>query len=32
MLSSSLSVMKRNNLSVEDVDWFVPHQANLENN
>lgn len=29
MLSSSLSVMKRNNLSVEDVDWFVPHQANL---
>lgn len=29
MLTSSLSVMKRNNLSVEDVDWFVPHQANL---
>lgn len=29
MLSSSQSVMKRNNLSVEDVDWFVPHQANL---
>ncbi len=21
--------MKRNNLSVEEVDWFVPHQANL---
>lgn len=29
MLNSSLSVMKRNNLSVDDVDWFVPHQANL---
>lgn len=29
MLYSSLSVMKRNKLAVEDVDWFVPHQANL---
>ena len=29
MLSSSLDVMKRNNLTVEDIDWFVPHQANL---
>lgn len=29
MLNSSLSVMKRNNLSVDDIDWFVPHQANL---
>lgn len=29
MLSSSLSVMQRNNLGVEDIDWFVPHQANL---
>ena len=29
MLTSSLSVMKRNNLSVDDIDWFVPHQANL---
>ncbi len=29
MLSSSLSVMNRNNLSVDDIDWFVPHQANL---
>jgi len=29
MLSSSQSVMERNNLSVDDVDWFVPHQANL---
>lgn len=29
MLTSTLSVMKRNNLKVEDVDWLVPHQANL---
>ena len=29
MLQSTLSVMKRNNLSVEEVDWLVPHQANL---
>lgn len=29
MLSSTLSVMKRNNLTVEEVDWLVPHQANL---
>lgn len=29
MLTSSQDVMKRNNLSVDDVDWFVPHQANL---
>ena len=29
MLTSSQDVMKRNNLSVEDVNWFVPHQANL---
>lgn len=29
MLNSSLSVMERNNLSVDDLDWFVPHQANL---
>lgn len=29
MLTSSLSVMNRNGLQVEDVDWFVPHQANL---
>ncbi len=29
MLSSSQSVMARNGLSVEDVDYFVPHQANL---
>lgn len=29
MLTSSLDVMKRNNLTVNDVDWFIPHQANL---
>ena len=29
MLNSSQSVMARNNLSVDDIDWFVPHQANL---
>lgn len=29
MLSSTLSVMERNNLSVDDIDWLVPHQANL---
>lgn len=29
MLSSSQHVMERNNLCVDDVDWFVPHQANL---
>lgn len=29
MLNSTLSVMERNNLSIEEIDWFVPHQANL---
>lgn len=29
MLTSSQSIMKKNNLSVDDIDWFVPHQANL---
>lgn len=29
MLKSSLSVMKRNKLDVDEIDWFVPHQANL---
>ncbi len=29
MLSSSLTVMHRNNLSAENIDFFVPHQANL---
>ncbi|MBR5030475.1 MAG: ketoacyl-ACP synthase III [Muribaculaceae bacterium] len=29
MLTSTRDVMKRNNLTNEDIDWFVPHQANL---
>lgn len=29
MLSSTLSVMQKNNLTVEEIDWLVPHQANL---
>lgn len=29
MVESSQEVMKRNNLTVNDIDWFVPHQANL---
>lgn len=29
MLTSSLDIMERNNLTVDDVDYLVPHQANL---
>ncbi len=29
MLESSQDVMERNNLTVNDIDWFVPHQANM---
>lgn len=29
MLSSSQNVMERNGLTVDDINWFVPHQANL---
>ncbi len=29
MLTSSLAIMERNNLSVDDIDWLVPHQANM---
>ena len=29
MLTSSRDVMKRNNLTNENIQWFVPHQANL---
>lgn len=29
MLSSSQSIIARNNLAINDIDWFVPHQANL---
>lgn len=29
MLESSLDICRRNNLSMDDVDWLIPHQANL---
>ncbi len=29
MLTSTVDVMKRNNLTADDVDYLVPHQANL---
>ncbi len=29
MLDSSLEVMGRNDLTVDNIDWFVSHQANL---
>ncbi len=29
MLTSSMDVAQRNNLTMDDVDWLVPHQANL---
>lgn len=29
MLGSSEEVIKRNKLKIEDIDWVVPHQANL---
>ena len=29
MYTSSLDILKRNNLSIENIDWFIPHQANL---
>jgi 3-oxoacyl-[acyl-carrier-protein] synthase-3 len=29
MLTSSRDVMERNNLTNEDIQWFVPHQANM---
>ncbi len=29
MLRSSQTVMERNHLDIDSVDWFVPHQANL---
>ena len=29
MLQASQSVMEKNGLTVETLDWFVPHQANL---
>ncbi len=29
MLTASLDIMQRNNLSVDNVDYLIPHQANL---
>ncbi|MDR0422752.1 MAG: ketoacyl-ACP synthase III [Proteiniphilum sp.] len=29
MAEVSLNIMQRNSLSVDDVDWLVPHQANM---
>jgi 3-oxoacyl-[acyl-carrier-protein] synthase-3 len=29
MADVSAEIMKRNNLTGDDVDWLVPHQANL---
>jgi len=29
MADASAEIMQRNSLTNEDVDWFVPHQANL---
>ena len=29
MLTSSLDVMKRNGLTVDDIAYLIPHQANL---
>lgn len=29
MLTSSQDILKRNNLTIDKIDWFIPHQANL---
>lgn len=29
MAQVSIDIMERNNLTHEDIDWFVPHQANI---
>ena len=29
MLTSSQDILKRNNLTIDQIDWFIPHQANL---
>ena len=29
MLDVSENMLKRNRLSVDSIDWFIPHQANL---
>jgi len=29
MAQVSLDIMERNNLTLDELDWFVPHQANI---
>lgn len=29
MLESSIDVVTRNGMTMDDIDWFIPHQANL---
>ena len=29
MSSHCATLLKRNNLTLDDIDWFIPHQANL---
>jgi len=29
MSSHCVTLLKRNNMTLEDIDWFIPHQANL---
>jgi len=29
MSSHCATLLKRNNLTIDDIDWFIPHQANL---
>ncbi len=29
MLESTIEVVSRNNLTMDSIDWFIPHQANL---
>lgn len=29
MLTSTQDILKRNNLTIDDINWLVPHQANL---
>ena len=29
MASHCATLLKRNNLTIDDIDWFIPHQANL---
>lgn len=29
MCSHAMTLLERNNMTIDDVDWFIPHQANL---